>query len=237
VWVEFCIESFSHQGPKLRSLASNYCTEFLQCIASLLSGTAEGNAVISGETLEEEKRGHGDASWRANNNLPIVFKGGKKRKDCFGFVVLTVFVLKGEVEVPLAGTKLYGGQQLERLLAEFLAVCSRSEIAEPSLADVANAAGLNKVRFGSCCCAFCFVLFCFVLFCFVLFCFVLFCFVLFCFVLFCFVLFCFVLFCFVLFLFLFLFCFCLVSTQNLCLKAIQLTWHGPLPTWPSTSQR
>jgi hypothetical protein len=32
--------------------------------------------VISGETLDEEKRGHGDASWRASNNLPLVFKGG-----------------------------------------------------------------------------------------------------------------------------------------------------------------
>jgi len=63
---------------------------------------------------------------------------------CFFFLF---FACAGEVEVPLAGTKLYGGQQLERLLAEFLAVCARSEIAEPSLADVANAAGLNKVRY------------------------------------------------------------------------------------------
>ena len=57
----------------------------------------------------------------------------------------------GEVDVPLAGAKQYGGQQLERLLAEFLAVSSRAEIAEPSLADVANAAGLNKVRYGGTC--------------------------------------------------------------------------------------
>jgi hypothetical protein len=51
------------------------------------------------------------------------------------------------VEVPLTQSKLYGGQQLERLLAEFLVISARSEIAEPSLADVANAAGVNKVRY------------------------------------------------------------------------------------------
>ncbi len=115
----------SFKGTKLRSLASNYATEFLQCVASLLSGTAEGNAVISGETLEEEKKGSGDGAWRTSTNLPIVFKG--------------------ELEVPLASSKLYGGQQLERLLAEFLVVAARSEIPEPSLADVANAAGVNKL--------------------------------------------------------------------------------------------
>ncbi len=134
----------------MRSLASNYCTEFLQCVAALLSGSAEGNAVISGETLEEERRGHGDAAWRSNTNLPIPFKGF----FCFLFLnVLKIDCLKkkGEVDVPLAGAKLYGGQQLERLLAEFLAVSSRAEIAEPSLADVANAAGLNKVRYGGTC--------------------------------------------------------------------------------------
>jgi hypothetical protein len=115
----------SFKGSKLRSLASNYATEFLQSVSALLSGPAEGNAVINGETLEEEKKGHGDGVWRTANNLPLAFKG--------------------DLDVPLEDSKLYGGQQLERLLAEFMVVANRAEIAEPSLADVANAAGVNKL--------------------------------------------------------------------------------------------
>lgn len=115
----------SFKGAKLRSLASNYTTEFLQAVSSLLAGTAEGNAMINGETLAEEKKGHGDAVWRTANNLPVQWKG--------------------DLNVPLEGEKLYGGQQLERLLAEFQVVANRAEIAEPSLADVANAAGINKL--------------------------------------------------------------------------------------------
>lgn len=117
----------SFKGSKLRSLASNYTTEFLQCISSLLGGTAEGNAILSGETLEEEKKAHGDGAWRASNNLPLPIKDS-------------------DLNVPLAGSKLYGGQQLERLLTEFMAVSNRTEIAEPSQADVANAAGVNKLN-------------------------------------------------------------------------------------------
>lgn len=49
--------------------------------------------MVSGETLEEEKRGHGDASWRAANNLPLQFKGKINQLQCF-FVFLTFFVLQ-----------------------------------------------------------------------------------------------------------------------------------------------
>lgn len=115
----------SLQVSKLRALASNYTTEFLQCVGSLLLGTAEGNSVVNGETLDEEKHAHGDAAWRTSTNMPLS--------------------LVGELDVPLKGSKLYGGQQLERLLAEFMAVANRSELPEPSLADVANAAGINKL--------------------------------------------------------------------------------------------
>jgi hypothetical protein len=44
----------SIKGAKLRALASNYTTEYLQCVGALLAGTVEGNTVVNGETLEEE---------------------------------------------------------------------------------------------------------------------------------------------------------------------------------------
>lgn len=40
---------------KLRSLASNYASDYLQYLVALLQGSLEGNPAINGQTLEEEK--------------------------------------------------------------------------------------------------------------------------------------------------------------------------------------
>lgn len=42
-------------NSKLRSIASNYAVNFLQIIEKLIHGTSEGNPIVNGQTLEEEK--------------------------------------------------------------------------------------------------------------------------------------------------------------------------------------
>jgi hypothetical protein len=46
-------------SSKMRSIACNYVVNFLQVIDRLISGTSEGNPASNGQTLEEEKAGHG----------------------------------------------------------------------------------------------------------------------------------------------------------------------------------
>lgn len=126
------LQSLTSQGQtldalKLRQIANNYCVEFLQTIERLIAGTSEGTPTVSGQTLEEEKGAQGDVEWLDVYNHTIQFDAEK-----WG--------------VPFWNSHIYGGQQFERLLAEFKAVCDHTEISEVSLDDVATAAGINKVN-------------------------------------------------------------------------------------------
>ncbi len=103
----------SFKGSKLRSLASNYATEFLQCIASLLAGTAEGNSAVSGETLDEERRGSGEGAWRAATNLPIAFKVGRGEERSASFC----FQFAHTVSPGRAGGSSRGQQAVRRAAA------------------------------------------------------------------------------------------------------------------------
>lgn len=120
-------QSSTLDALKLRQIANNYCVEFLQTIDRLISGTSEGTPTVSGQTLEEEKSAQGDVEWLDVYNHTITFDAEK-----WG--------------VPFWNSHIYGGQQFERLLAEFKAVCDHTEISEVSLDDVATAAGINKVN-------------------------------------------------------------------------------------------
>jgi hypothetical protein len=114
-------------GSKLRSIANNFVTDFLQLIERLLAGTAEGNPTVTGQTLGEEKSSQGDVEW----------------VDSFNHIIP---VDAEKWSIPFWSSKLYGGQQFERLLAEFKSVSDHTEISEVSMDDVATAAGINKVN-------------------------------------------------------------------------------------------
>lgn len=49
----------SLDSSRLRSIASNYVVNFLQIVERLISGTSEGNPMVNGQTLDEEKSAHG----------------------------------------------------------------------------------------------------------------------------------------------------------------------------------
>ena len=51
-----------------------------------------------------------------------------------------------EWQIPYWESKLYGGQQFERLLAEFKAVAEHQKLPEVSMDDIATAAGINKLN-------------------------------------------------------------------------------------------
>eukprot|EP01090_Pellita_catalonica_P011899 TRINITY_DN2465_c0_g2_i2.p1 TRINITY_DN2465_c0_g2~~TRINITY_DN2465_c0_g2_i2.p1 ORF type:complete len:784 (-),score=142.81 TRINITY_DN2465_c0_g2_i2:1639-3990(-) len=114
-------------GSKLRSIASNYVVDFLQVVDSLLAGTSEGNPAVNGQTLEEEKAQSGDGDWVDSHNKVLKFD-----PEDWG--------------IPYWESKLYGGQQFERLLAEFKAVADHMKLPEVSMDDVATAAGINKLN-------------------------------------------------------------------------------------------
>eukprot|EP01111_Echinosteliopsis_oligospora_P000111 TRINITY_DN1010_c1_g1_i3.p1 TRINITY_DN1010_c1_g1~~TRINITY_DN1010_c1_g1_i3.p1 ORF type:complete len:918 (-),score=330.40 TRINITY_DN1010_c1_g1_i3:58-2811(-) len=123
--VDLQIDSLN--AGKLRGIASNYVVSFLQILEQLLQGTVEGQPTINGQTLDEEKQGHGDGDWYGANNRPIKFDPA------------TWGVLYWD-------SKLYGGQQFERLLSEFKAVSDHTDITEVTMDDVATAAGVNKLN-------------------------------------------------------------------------------------------
>eukprot|EP01092_Planopodium_desertum_P011218 TRINITY_DN5126_c0_g2_i1.p1 TRINITY_DN5126_c0_g2~~TRINITY_DN5126_c0_g2_i1.p1 ORF type:complete len:772 (+),score=212.08 TRINITY_DN5126_c0_g2_i1:32-2347(+) len=111
----------------LRSIANDYVVNFLQTIQTLIAGTSEGNPAVNGQTLSEEKHTHGDGEWRNAQNGIIT-------------------VNPEEYKIPYWNSKLYGGHQFERLLAEFRAVAKNAKIEPPSMDDVATAAGINKLN-------------------------------------------------------------------------------------------
>ncbi len=117
----------SMDSTRLRSIASNHVVNFLQSVEKLITGTSEGNPIVNGQTLEEEKTSHGDGDWVDLYNRAIRFE-------------------PEEWSIPYWDNRLYGGQQFERLLAEFKAVADHTEISEVTMDDVATAAGINKLN-------------------------------------------------------------------------------------------
>jgi len=112
---------------KLRSIASDYVVSFLQAIDKLLAGTSEGNPAVNGQTIEEEKQHMGDGEWMDSHNRII-----RVEPEDWG--------------IPYWDSRLYGGQQFERLLAEFKAVSDHQKLPEVTMDDIATAAGINKLN-------------------------------------------------------------------------------------------
>eukprot|EP01114_Cavostelium_apophysatum_P002313 TRINITY_DN1204_c0_g1_i2.p1 TRINITY_DN1204_c0_g1~~TRINITY_DN1204_c0_g1_i2.p1 ORF type:complete len:686 (-),score=244.80 TRINITY_DN1204_c0_g1_i2:48-2105(-) len=133
-------ESLSHiqqqfkatDNNRLRGAAAKYVMQFLQCIEKLLSGTLEGNPTINGQTLEEEKSQDETGEWRDVSHAVIE-------------------VDPADYKIPHAGSKLYGGQQFERLLAEFKAVVDHISMNKLNSDDIATAAGPQKLNSASSC--------------------------------------------------------------------------------------
>lgn len=119
------LETF--HSTKLREIANSYAIEFLQTLDQLIVGTSEGMPTVNGQTLQEEKSSQGDVEWVDGYNHTI-------RTD------------PEKWSIPFWNTKVYGGQQFERLLAEFKAVTERIDLQEVSQDDIATASGINKVN-------------------------------------------------------------------------------------------
>jgi len=117
----------SLNSRRLRTLASDYVVNFLKIIERLIAGTSEGNPLVNGQTLEEEKSSQGDGEWVDLYNRVIRFE-------------------PEEWNIPHWDNKVYGGQQFERLLAEYKAVSDHTEISEITMDDVATSAGINKLN-------------------------------------------------------------------------------------------
>ncbi len=110
---------------KLRTIATNYVVQFLQIVEKLIAGTSEGNPLINGQTLDEEKLYAGE--WVDSNSSAIE-------------------VPYEEYKIPYFNSRLYGGVQFERALAEFKAVVEHLSIPELSLDDVATSSGINRLN-------------------------------------------------------------------------------------------
>lgn len=108
---------------RLRSAASNFVMNFLQSIEKLIVGTLDGNPAQNGQTLSEEKMFAGE--WYDINGEAID---------------------SAPWNIPYTETRIYGGQQFERLLAEFRAVAEHIEMTDIPLDDVATAAGPQKLN-------------------------------------------------------------------------------------------
>lgn len=117
-------EAESLDASYLRGIATNYIVEFLkvpswdvyllclQITERLLSGTAEGNPSISGQTLEQEKGQCGGTSF-----TPFLYLSHAAAAQWVDAGGLPIMVYPEEWKIPYWQNKLYGGQQFERLLA------------------------------------------------------------------------------------------------------------------------
>jgi len=116
---------------KLRGTSSRYATQFLQSIEKLLNGTLDGNPTINGQTLKEEKMNDQIEEWRTQN--------------------WTAINVDPNWPIPHQNSKLYGGQQFERLLAEFKEVMEHQTIGPLNEHDIATASGPMKLNSASNC--------------------------------------------------------------------------------------
>jgi len=110
---------------KLRGMAARYVMLLLQNIEKLLSGTLEGNPSVNGQTLLEEKSQDDTGEWLDNEYRQIPFDASS---------------------LPYSESKLYGGQQFERLLTEFKAVANQITFPKITMDDLATAAGPRKLN-------------------------------------------------------------------------------------------
>jgi len=108
---------------KLRSSASNFVMNFLSSTEKLIVGTLDGNPAQNGQTLQEEKQEIGE--W---------------------FDAKAQVVSVPENDLPYADTRIYGGQQFERLLAEFKIVAAGLNMDDLPMDDVATAGGPSKLN-------------------------------------------------------------------------------------------
>eukprot|EP01111_Echinosteliopsis_oligospora_P010549 TRINITY_DN3309_c0_g1_i2.p1 TRINITY_DN3309_c0_g1~~TRINITY_DN3309_c0_g1_i2.p1 ORF type:complete len:709 (-),score=188.36 TRINITY_DN3309_c0_g1_i2:77-2203(-) len=120
----------SMDASKLRTLASNYTTEFLQSIEKLIDGNLEGNPSVNGQTLYEEKQHEDSGEWVDYDNYPI-----KVDAD--------------QWNIQYWESKLYGGSQFERLLREFKAVAEHTVLPPVTIHDIATSAGPNRLTTSS----------------------------------------------------------------------------------------
>ncbi|KYQ93102.1 dynamin like protein [Tieghemostelium lacteum] len=108
----------------LRVIASNYVMEFLQNIEKLVfGGTLEGNPALNGQTLAEEKQQDDVGEWYDYNHK-LLENLSKK--------------------VQYHDSKLYGGQQFERLLSEFKNISEVVELGDLSTDEIATSLGSNR---------------------------------------------------------------------------------------------
>jgi len=97
--------------------------DFLQSIEKLIDGTLEGNPAQNGETLEEQDDRSNATSWQDSEHHPVVPKE----------------------KVPYADSKLYGGQQFERLLTQFKLIAEAQVLKDIAIDDVATTLGASKL--------------------------------------------------------------------------------------------
>ncbi len=118
------LSSLSH--AKLRTASQNYVVELVHALDKLVSGTSEAHAAVNGQTLSEEKSAQGNFEWSDNFNKKIR-------------------VAEPDKWIPFANNKIYGGQQFERLLAEFKV--SALQVARPLvLTTMLPSGGVRQCR-------------------------------------------------------------------------------------------
>jgi len=113
------------ESNTLRGNAARYAMHFLQNIEKLLTGTLEGSPSINGQSSDEEKGQDETGDWRDADFNKISVDNGK---------------------ISHSSSKLYGGQQFERLLAEFKYVVDHQNIPPLSADDIATATGPQKMN-------------------------------------------------------------------------------------------
>jgi hypothetical protein len=112
---------------ELRQRASNKLGSIIMVLTDLLLGSIEGRPAQYGQTLAEEK-------------LLAIELG-----DWMDSKHEKIEVNPAASGIPSFESRLYGGQQFERLLAEFRAVVGQSVRAEISADEIATALGVGKV--------------------------------------------------------------------------------------------
>eukprot|EP01114_Cavostelium_apophysatum_P015586 TRINITY_DN4277_c0_g1_i1.p1 TRINITY_DN4277_c0_g1~~TRINITY_DN4277_c0_g1_i1.p1 ORF type:complete len:853 (-),score=267.01 TRINITY_DN4277_c0_g1_i1:65-2512(-) len=105
-------------GLNLRSVAAMYALRYLELCQNVLLGTAKGNPSINGETMKEEVDEQ--------------------------FFSSTEWEIPGNKQVPLQNSKIYGGQQFERLFAEFKLITGNIQ---PNEAEMNNLPEVRDKRF------------------------------------------------------------------------------------------
>jgi hypothetical protein len=110
---------------KLRSMSANYVSEFLQLVISLIQGSVEGGGALRGQTFDEEKIFLGDWLDEDGNGITIEPQAWNIR-NC--------------------DAKLFGGEQIVRLLSQFKGVADHTKIKDLSLDDIATSSGLNGLK-------------------------------------------------------------------------------------------